>query len=93
MAGMVESVNKLGEAARPSSRRRQPADHRKMKGMDMSKQLEAAEVKEDGDTATVANAQSPSHPYKLKKVGGEWKLTWLAPLGRPPGRTSPSKFP
>jgi len=61
MAGMVESVNKLGEAAKAKfGDEGSQQITEKMKGMDMSKQLEAAEVKEDGDTATVANAQSPA---------------------------------
>jgi len=56
---------------------------RKMSTEDMSKQLDASEIKENGDTATITTKDSPSNPLTLKKVDGKWKVDMLAGASGP----------
>jgi hypothetical protein len=42
-------------------------------GLNIAKQIEEAEIKETGDTATLATKNS-KEPLKMKKVDGEWKV-------------------
>jgi hypothetical protein len=53
------------------------------KGMpDFDKSLENADVKENGDTATVTPTDT-KEPITLKKVSGDWKLDWSQAKGLP----------
>jgi len=42
--------------------------------MDISKEINDADVKEEGDTATIVTKKDPSKPLTLKKAGGNWKV-------------------
>lgn len=42
--------------------------------VEISKQIETAEVKEEGDVATLITKKDEGKPLQLKKVGGEWKV-------------------
>ena len=44
------------------------------KPLDMSKQLDDAQVKEDGDTATLTDPKQPTNSMTLKKVGNDWHV-------------------
>ena len=46
---------------------------------EMSKQLDKAEVKQDGDSATISSADQPGST-KLKKIGSDWKVDLAASL-------------
>lgn len=48
-----------------------------MESMDMAKNLENSEVKEEGDSATITIKDSPEKPVKLKKVDGAWKVDMI----------------
>lgn len=45
-------------------------------GEEFDKMLDDAEVKIDGDTATVTEKSKDATPITLKKVGGEWKVDY-----------------
>jgi len=74
LAGMVSSNLKLRDAAKAKwgeDAGDQLAGN--MKNLDMAKQLEKAEVKEEGDTATITSPEG-GNPVKLKKVDGTWHI-------------------
>jgi hypothetical protein len=56
---------------------------RKMSSEDLSKQLDASEIKEDGDTATITSKETPGNPLTLKKVDGQWKVDMLSGAAGP----------
>ncbi len=51
-------------------------------GEQMAKELENANIKVDGDTATVTGKGEKEEPLKMKKVGGKWKLDLSAMPGK-----------
>src|SRR5262245_45712792 len=86
LAGMISNVNKLREAAKAKfgeEASNQIAGN--MKTMDMAKQLEDSEVKEEGETASINSTKSAGNPVKLKKVGGDWKVDMTGSIAGAPG--------
>ena len=86
LAGMVANVNKLRDSAKAKfgdAAGEQIAGN--MKSMDMAKQLEDAEVKETGDTASISSTKTPGNPVQLKKVDGEWKVDMASSIAAAPG--------
>jgi len=73
MASMMSStktltdaaVAKFGDAGKTISNSKMP---------DFDKSLDNADVKEEGDTATVTPKDGNGEPVKLKKVDGQWKM-------------------
>jgi hypothetical protein len=41
---------------------------------DLDKKVDASDVKETGDTATLTPKDSKGMPMKLKKIGSDWKV-------------------
>jgi hypothetical protein len=58
---------------------------------DVDKKLDDAEVKENGDTATITTKDS-REPMTLKKVDGQWKVD-LSQMPQMPGKDDPSMQP
>src|SRR5207302_4443487 len=75
LSELAGNRNKLREAA---TAKFGAEDATKMTGKsspdEMAKQIDAAQVKEDGDSATINNKDDARNSLKLKRSNGEWKI-------------------